>query len=267
MRRFICSALSSLVIASAACAPESSADAPGSFEPATEAGTPATPSTVPSSSAPPTEGAAGGAEDAGDAPSPAPQVATLLPFHTGCTWTYRVTSAAGTSMKITTVGPEERVGGTGPNRDERAFRVTTTKGASDRTESWQAVVGTSVVRYREVSYAAMTGMPELEEHWAPSKLHVHSAAAKRAAGARWTETYEETKTLPGMSPTTAMVNDTWAVDAPKVSVTVPAGTFQAVVLMKSTATGQKTYWYAEGVGKVKETGGQTEELVSFDVDP
>jgi hypothetical protein len=39
------------------------------------------------------------------------------------------------------------------------------------------------------------------------------------------------------------------------------------VLIKSTATGSKTYWYVPGVGKVKETGGQTEELVSFDVDP
>jgi len=129
------------------------------------------------------------------------------------------------------------------------------------------VVGTSVLRYREVSYAAMTGLPELEEHWAPSKLHVHSAPDKRAAGTRWTESYEETKTLAGMAPITATTSDTWTVDAPKVKVTVPAGTFDAVVLMKSTATGQKTYWYVEGVGKVKETGGQTEELVSFDVDP
>ena len=56
-------------------------------------------------------------------------------------------------------------------------------------------------------------------------------------------------------------------NAAKVKVTVPAGTFDAVVLIKSTATGSKTYWYVPGVGKVKETGGQTEELVSFDVDP
>lgn len=198
--------------------------------------------------------------------APAPS-SSLLPFRVGCTWTYRVTGAAGTTMKVTTVGPEEPVGGSGPNRDLRAFRVTTLKGTSDRTESWQAVVGSSVLRYREVSYAATTGLPELEEHWVPSKLHVHSAPAQRAAGARWSESYQETKTIAGMAPISAMASDTWTVDAPKVSVTVPAGTFEAVVLMKSTATGSKTYWYVEGVGKVKETGGQTEELVSFDVDP
>ena len=65
----------------------------------------------------------------------------------------------------------------------------------------------------------------------------------------------------------ASVTDYWSVDAAKVPVTVPAGSFEAVVLIKSTATGSKTYWYVPGVGKVKETGGQTEELVSFDVEP
>jgi hypothetical protein len=192
---------------------------------------------------------------------------SLLPFHPGATWTYRVTSATGTTMKVTTVGDEETVGGTGPNASKRAFKVTTTKGASDKTVSWQAVEGDSVLRYREVSYAATTGQAELEEHWVPSKLHVHSDAMYRAKGKRWMETYQETKTMVGMPAATASVTDSWSVDAPKVAVTVPAGTFQAVVLIKSTATGSKTYWYVPGVGKVKETGGQTEELVSFDVEP
>ena len=192
---------------------------------------------------------------------------TLLPFHPGATWTYRVTSATGTAMKITTVGEEEMVGGTGPNASKRAFKVTTTKGASDKTVSWQAVQGDSVIRYREVSYAATTGQAELEEHWVPSKLHVHNSAMHRAMGTKWMETYQETKAMLGMPVMMASVTDHWSVDAAKVPVTVPAGTFQAVVLIKSTATGSKTYWYVPGVGKVKETGGQTEELVSFDVDP
>ena len=192
---------------------------------------------------------------------------TLLPFHPGATWTYRVTSATGTAMKITTVGAEELVGGTGPNAQKRAFKVTTTKGASDKTVSWQALEGGSVIRYREVSYAATTGQAELEEHWVPGKLHVHNDAMYRAMGKKWMETYQETKAMVGMPVVTGSVMDHWSVDAAKVPVTVPAGAFEAVVLIKSTATGSKTYWYVPGVGKVKETGGQTEELVSFDVDP
>jgi hypothetical protein len=52
-------------------------------------------------------------------------------------------------------------------------------------------------------------------------------------------------------------------------VTVPAGTFTAVYLQKVSATGgsAKTYWYVPGVGKVKESGGQLEELVSYSLVP
>ena len=37
--------------------------------------------------------------------------------------------------------------------------------------------------------------------------------------------------------------------------------------MKAGGSNLKTYWYVPGVGKVKETGGQTEELVSYEVAP
>jgi hypothetical protein len=51
------------------------------------------------------------------------------------------------------------------------------------------------------------------------------------------------------------------------SVTVPAGTFEALVLRKvsgaSDGANEKHYWYVPGVGKVKETGSQTEELTEF----
>jgi hypothetical protein len=48
---------------------------------------------------------------------------------------------------------------------------------------------------------------------------------------------------------------------------VPAGTFDAVLLRKvSNASSEKNYWYARGVGKVKETGAQTEELTEYQVE-
>ena len=54
-----------------------------------------------------------------------------------------------------------------------------------------------------------------------------------------------------------------------LDVTVPAGTFTAVYIQKVSATGgsAKTYWYVPGVGKVKELGGQLEELVSYSLAP
>ncbi|EAU62156.1 hypothetical protein [Stigmatella aurantiaca] len=48
---------------------------------------------------------------------------------------------------------------------------------------------------------------------------------------------------------------------------MPAGTFQAVVLQKAGGGTAKTYWFVRGIGKVKEEGGQTEELVRYEVLP
>ena len=65
----------------------------------------------------------------------------------------------------------------------------------------------------------------------------------------------------------AQASDRWFVERREM-VTVPAGTFDALVLRKvSVAAAEKTYWYAPGVGKVKETGGQTEELTEYEVAP
>ena len=49
-------------------------------------------------------------------------------------------------------------------------------------------------------------------------------------------------------------------------LTVPAGTFTCLHLHKvgtDDSTAQKDYWFARGVGKIKESGGQTEELASY----
>jgi hypothetical protein len=61
--------------------------------------------------------------------------------------------------------------------------------------------------------------------------------------------------------------DVWSVVAESELVTVPAGQFAALVLMKGDAATGKKYWYVRDVGKVKETGAQTEELVSFSLAP
>jgi hypothetical protein len=121
------------------------------------------------------------------------------------------------------------------------------------------------VRFREQSFHAQTGALELEEHWSPYKLHFDGSDAHTRAAASWDEVYEETKHSPGASPETSSERDRWLVDSPEERVTVPAGTFRAVVVVKAAGAELKTYWYARGVGKVKETGGQTEELVSYEV--
>ena len=191
----------------------------------------------------------------------------LLPFKQGNTWTYKVTGDGEVSNKVTTIGAAGPVGGTGPHAAVTAFKVVTTKGATDQTISWQAVEGDRVVRYREQAFHAGTGELEEEEHWDPAKLHVDGSPAHTVAGASWLESYQETKLPVGEAASTETARDRWTVDAIDQLITVPAGTFRAIVFQKAGGSTLKTYWYVPGVGKVKETGGQTEELVSYKVVP
>jgi hypothetical protein len=190
----------------------------------------------------------------------------LLPWAVDNSWTYQVTGDGEVTTKVVTVGVVEPVGGSGPNQAVLANRTVTAKGEQDETVSWQERVGDRVIRYREQSFKASTGELDIEDHWDPHKLHVDGSADRIVAGANWTESYEETKIRGEGGTTTAPRTDQWFVKAVDEQVTVPAGTFHAVVFEKKS-TDTKTYWYAPGVGKVKETGGQTEELVSYKVMP
>jgi hypothetical protein len=114
----------------------------------------------------------------------------LLPLKSGNSWTFRVTDGPSVTTKVTTVGDLEPVGGSGPNSAVMAFKLTTTKGdGMDETVSWQAVVGSKVVRYREQAFHAGSGALELEEHWDPFKLRVDGAAERVAQGASWLDEY------------------------------------------------------------------------------
>lgn len=191
---------------------------------------------------------------------------SFFPLATGNTWTFQVTEAGIVTTKVQTIGDLEPVGGTGPNKDAMAYRAVTEKAdGGDMTVSWQIEVDGKNVRYREQSYMASTGDLELEEHWDPYKLRVDDAEEHTIVGATWTETYSETKLPVGMAPSTVMASDTWRVIAVDEEVQVPAGTFDALVIDKTGATSTKRYWFVRGIGKVKETGTQTEELVSYEI--
>ena len=208
----------------------------------------------------------------GSGGAPAMSRGPLLPWTVGNSWTYRVTEDSTVTTKRTSVGALELVGGSGPNKDKMANLVITHKDDTgdgvdlDETRSWQALEGERVVRYREQSFSRTTKQLELEEFWDPHKLHVDSAAAHVATNATWLESYKENKLPVGSQPTYDIAtNDRWFVDGVE-SVTVPAGTFEALVLRKASGSNaEKKYWYAPNVGKVKETGGQTEELLEYQV--
>jgi hypothetical protein len=196
----------------------------------------------------------------------------LLPWAVGNNWTYRVTKAGVVSIKTTTIGELEVVGGDGPNADLMAHHVTTAKGTdlNDHTESWQAPSKDEparIVRFREQSFDVTSGDLELEESWDPHKLHIDGTAEHTVTGASWLESYGETKLTVGLSPSTHNVRERWTVLGDDETVEVPAGTFEHVIhFQKVGGSSTKDYWYVRGVGKVKETGSQTEELTAYDLE-
>lgn len=199
-----------------------------------------------------------------------PNAVPILPWQVGNSWTYRVTDHAVVSQKITTIEPAEPIGGSGPHAAERAFKIVTLKAdGTDQTISWQAPLGDAIVRYREQSFASGAGGAlELDEYWDPYKLHVDGGVEHTQPDADWFETYLEAKLPVGGSVSAKQTQDHWSVDQVDATVSVPAGTFQhAIIFLKGGGADLKTYWYVRGVGKIKETGGQTEELVSYRVAP
>jgi hypothetical protein len=70
------------------------------------------------------------------------------------------------------------------------------------------------------------------------------------------------------STTTATINVQWTIEAVDEMVTVPAGTFSCLRVhsVESGSLGyDSTFWYARNVGKVKETGTETRNLVGYSI--
>ncbi|MFZ5891867.1 MAG: hypothetical protein ACOY0T_12505 [Myxococcota bacterium] len=212
-----------------------------------------------------------GSDAPADPSSQNPTIGTgpLLPWKVGNKWTYRVSDGTEISEKTTTVDAEELVGGTGPNANVMAYRVVTRKGTmlNDETESWQGPAPDSadkIIRYREIAYSAKTGSPSLETHWAPYKLHIDGRAETLVADYTWREDYEETKTPFDGTPVEVVTEaDRWTIISLDESVTVAGTRYDHAVHFQKFSNSAKEYWYLRGVGKLKETGSQTEELVSY----
>jgi hypothetical protein len=194
----------------------------------------------------------------------APLGERLLPLSVGVRWTYDVTdlSAPGapTVNKLSTVEAFEDVGAR--KAGTSAFRLRTEK-ASGETVSWQEDRCTAIVRHREQSFGS-NGTMESDQFYMPGKLRVDESPAHLTVGARWTVSYEELEVDPVAGESRVSKDETWSVEAVDESITVPAGTFVTVQLRKVTSgDADKRFWFAAGVGKVKEQGEQLEVLRDY----
>ncbi len=199
-----------------------------------------------------------------------------LPVKLGNSWTYKVTDPLkGVSMKTVAIDAFEVPPG-GPNVKVMTYRHTTAKGL-DKTRGWWAPIalpagaGIVMANVYERSYKAGTETVTENDWWDPYRNKFDESPAHTAMGAMWTETYKEFVQPAGVAAAVSTSHsESWKVLALDEQVTVPAGTFKCIKVSHSVGatpgtTPDKSFWFARNVGKVKETGGQIEELTAYTV--
>jgi hypothetical protein len=187
---------------------------------------------------------------------------------TGAVWSYKLTdpNTGATAMnKLTTVMSPRDVGGVHAGTMAFLVHIDQLSGSKDVYEGFD---GDRDVRYQSTFYNGAGTMTSTDVDQ-PFRLKLDESDAHTKTGAQWTETFTETTTSPGSQPSTKTKTEQWRVVANAEKVTVLAGSYMALHIQRTSSGGSlQDYWYARGVGKLKETGGgQTEELISFTPGP
>jgi hypothetical protein len=176
------------------------------------------------------------------------------PLTVGSTWTYNVNDQGTVYTKQSSVD---------------AFEVRETVKAAIQL-TWYEQTDTDVRRHHD-QLADTSGRQLSDEWYSPYLLRVDEAPEHLQSGASWSITYSKTKTTSSKPETMTNQAETWTVDGVDVVTAVPAGTFNALKIIRTdTADGStKTQWFTRGVGKIREVTGQghTEELTAYTIAP
>lgn len=178
----------------------------------------------------------------------------FFPIAEGSTWRYRITrlKSGETSEKMHEVGALQDIGG--ELAGTMALPVTSSKDSGD-TITWQEDTGTSVVRHREQDLAGMT---HHDEYYSPAKLRLDEAPERLVEGTTYEREFEQRKiNLGTMEEVVELRHETWTVARFGEELTLPAGTYCTMQVRRETRVdgelgSDKQYWFARGVGKVKE---------------
>lgn len=204
------------------------------------------------------------AQTGGEMPVPCdtPSAQRYLPLAIGSSWTYDTSDAGAPNVvKTQTVEALEDVGDR--KVGTTAYRLRTTKAGGGDVVSWHEDRCTSVVRHREQSLDG-SGVLLSDQFYVPSKLRIDETAAHLVAGATWSTEFTEVEVDPVDGTHTVSKTETWTVEAIDEMVVVPAGAFTSLRVRKATSGGaDKTFWFALGIGKIKEQGEQIETLTSY----
>lgn len=204
--------------------------------------------------------ACGGGAITSDPPPPGPSGENnLAPLATGARWTYRITDPlrdAPFEKTVDVVGPQQVPGST-----QSAILVVDTEPTQEE-RGWLVEKDGFVLRAREEDRQA--GLLVRTTTWSPAAPKTLSASAP--VGSVYEATVLEHEEHADGTFTEKNQTYRFTVVAKDVQVTVPAGTFTCLKVSRvrlDKAGTDRTYWLAPDVGKVREEGERTEELVAY----
>jgi len=202
----------------------------------------------------------GGGADGGEV-SPCGFEGRYLPYQPGYQWSYRVTNLGTpdvtTKNQVLTAETDAQLG---------PVIVQTTTKATGSTVSALKRVADSVLRLRQEDLDAAGGLKQTTVY-DPGQNRLDEAAENLVVGATWDDNYTVTVTDPaGTVLSTGARTDRWEVLGIDVACSSPLGDFQCLQVRRQRIAGgisDKQFFYAKGIGKVKEVNAnQVEELIS-----
>ena len=186
-----------------------------------------------------------------------------LPYDVGNVWRYRVTKVA--TGEVTTKRQELTETMTPEGETEPVIVQLTTK-PNGTAETWNRKGGDVVYRIKQIDRDG-TGAIERQNAYTPDRLRLDESAARITDGATWTEEFDSIEyDAVGVETGRVAVTETWTIAGVDEACESPLGTFRCLHVQRTASDADggsvmKDYWFARGLGKVREEGDAREELI------
>lgn len=184
-----------------------------------------------------------------------------LPFAAGNTWRYLVDEFDGQPPAVKAQTYTEMIT---PDEETGPVIVQVTTNNNGSTESWFQQQGSRIVRLRQRDFD-LAGNLERTTYYLPHRLRIDESPERLQTGVTWTENFvrEEYDSLDRLVEQANQAEE-WSVISGDTECPAPWNELRCVHLNRSTIEGGvsiKDYWFARGIGKIREEGGVLEELV------
>ena len=180
---------------------------------------------------------------------------SLFPLAAGDAWTFAVRENDGdVKEKVQTVTEDKGDG---------SFILRTETDGDAFTVSVQAVIDGQLVRLSEES--GKGGVVTDRVRFDPPEVRI-DLKISRLGGGYDSSHVEHHLDASGNVISSKEKRHHFVVEAVDQAIDVPAGQFRAVRVRRDTeGSSSKTYWFVRGVGKIREVGGQVEELSAWEL--